>query len=128
MITEYTVSRLARALLEVIVIKLATSKLATRDYIRSTLLFYTIGYEKLGDLVKSTLGDFAAKELIAVDSVSTYGATRLGKSIFTPSFTPEDGIFIHEGLKRAVQAFVMDGEMHFLYMFTPIQTPQVDIN
>jgi hypothetical protein len=85
-------------------------------------------HEKLDDFVKSTLDNLAAKELIAADSVSTYEATRLGKAIVTSSFTPEDGIFIHKELKRAVQAFVMDGEMHFLYMFTPIQSPQVDIN
>lgn len=109
-------------------IKLATSKLAIGNYIRNTLLCHTLDHDKLDDLIQSTLDDPAAKELIIVDSVPTYEARRLGKAIVTSSFTPEDGIFTYKELKRAVQAFVMDGEMHFLYMFTPIQSPQADIN
>lgn len=85
-------------------------------------------HDRLDDLAKSTLDDLAAKELITADSVSTYEVTRLGRAIVTSSFTPEDGIFIHKELKRAVQAFAMNGEIHFFYMFTPIQSPQVDIN
>jgi len=112
----------------VIGIKLATSKLAIGDYIRNTLLYHTMDHDKLDDLIKSTLGDLAAKELITVDSAPAYEATKLGKAIVTSSFTPEDGIFIYKELMRAVQAFVMDGELLFLYMFTPIQSLQVGIN
>lgn len=104
------------------------SKLAIRDYIRNTLLYHTMYHKNLDDLVESILHDLAVKELIAADSTSTFEATKLGKAIVMSSFAPEDGIFIYKELKRAVQAFVMDGEMHFLYMFTPIQSLQVDIN
>jgi hypothetical protein len=44
------------------------------------------------------------------------------------SFSPEDGIFIYKELKRAVQAFIMDGEMQILYMSAIIWVPQVEIN
>jgi replicative superfamily II helicase len=108
-------------------IKLAVSKLAIGDYVRNTLLYHIMDHKKLDDLVESTLHDLAAKELIAADSTSTFEATKLGKAIVMSSFAPEDGIFIYKE-RRAVQAFVMDGEMHFPYMFTPIQSPQVDIN
>lgn len=103
-------------------------KLAIGDYIRNTLLYHTMDHKNLDDLVECTLYDLAAKELIAVDSTSTFEATKLGKAIVMSSFAPEDGFSIYKELKSAVQAFVMDGEMHFLYMFTPIQSPQVDVN
>jgi replicative superfamily II helicase len=110
--------QLARTLLEVIAINLANSKLAIGDYIRNILLYHTMDHEKLDDLVRSTLDDLAAKELILADLASTFESTKLGKAIVTSAFTPENGIFIHKELERAVQAFVMDGEMHFLYVHT----------
>lgn len=41
---------------------------------------------------------------------------------------PDDGTFIHKELERALRAFVMDGEMHLLYMFTPVQNYGTVIN
>jgi hypothetical protein len=41
------------------------------------------------------------------------------------SLTPEDGIFVHDEMRRALESFVMDVmdvEMHIFYLFTPIQT------
>jgi replicative superfamily II helicase len=112
----------------VIATKLATSTLSIGDYIRNTLLYHTTDHGELDNMVKSTLDELALKGLIAADSSSTFEATKLGQAIVASSFTPEDGKFIHKELKRAVQAFVMDGDMHVLYTFTPIQSPQVDVN
>ncbi|KAF6526855.1 hypothetical protein HZS61_009899 [Fusarium oxysporum f. sp. conglutinans] len=41
---------------------------------------------------------------------------------------PDDGVFVHNELGRALQAFVMDGEMHVLYTFTPVQEFGVMVN
>jgi DNA polymerase theta len=57
---------------------------------------------------------------IAVDEFSNYQPTRLGKAIVASAFDPEDGVFIHDEMKRALQGFVMDGDMHVLYNFTPV--------
>jgi DNA polymerase theta len=83
---------------------------------------------ELDNLAEFTLGELVSKGLIAAVSPSAYEPTTLGQAIVASSFTPEDGIFVYKELKRAIQAFVMDGEMHVLYTFTPIQSPQVDVN
>ena len=55
-------------------------------------------------------------------------ATLLGQAIVASSLTPEDGLFVHRELRKALQAFVMDGEMHVLYLFTPVQAAQGSID
>jgi DNA polymerase theta len=44
--------------------------------------------------------------------------------VVASAFTPEDGLFVHDELKRALQAFVMDGDMHIFYLFTPLQVAE----
>ena len=34
---------------------------------------------------------------------------------------PDDGVFVHKELNKALKTFVMDGEMHILYVLTPVQ-------
>ncbi len=80
-------------------------------------------HDELDDLVESTLNALAGGEMISAESASTFEATKLGKAIVTSPFTPEDGIFIHKKLKRAVHAFVIDRDLDCLYMFTPTQAP-----
>lgn len=78
--------------------------------------------------MKSTLENLTRTELIRRDCASSIEATSLGQALVASSLTPEDGLFIHKQLKRAAQAFVMDGEMHCLYTFTPLQSTQVEVN
>ncbi|KAF3762423.1 hypothetical protein M406DRAFT_92805 [Cryphonectria parasitica EP155] len=120
--------RIQRALLEAVAVRLATSQESLDDYIRRTLLYHSIDVEKIHDLVKTSLSDLQSRGFIAIDQFSNFEATQLGKAIVTSSLDPEDGIFIHEELKKALRAFVLDGEMHILYMFTPVQNMSVTIN
>lgn len=116
-------------MLEVIAVRLATHKDAIQDYIERTLLFQTIDCDSLADLVVLTIEDLITSGLIALDSTGSYAATLLGQAIVASSLTPEDGIFLHSELQRALQAFVMDGEMHIFYTFTPVHwSPGADIN
>lgn len=120
--------RIQRALLEAIAVRLATSRNTLDDYVRKTLLYQTMDIEEVDDFVEASLSDLQSRAFIATDSSSSYQATLLGKAIVTSSLDPEDGVFIHKELKRALQAFVMDGEMHVLYTFTPVQEMSVNIN
>jgi hypothetical protein len=52
----------------------------------------------------------------------------LGKAVVASAIDPEDGIFIHKELSKALKAFVLDGEMHVLYTFTPVQDFGVSVN
>ncbi|MCJ1463646.1 hypothetical protein MMC07_002254 [Pseudocyphellaria aurata] len=112
---------LKRALLEVITIRLATHMDAIQDYVRRTLLFHTMERNALNHMVDLTVEDLITSGLIFLTSTGSYEATLLSQAIIASSLTPEDGIFLHGELKRALQAFVMDGDMHIFYTFTPLQ-------
>lgn len=112
--------RVQRAILEAIAVKLATSRETLDDYIGKTMLSYSAEAESIRQNVRDSLADLEAMGFIAVDQFSNYEATRLGKAIVASAFDPEDGVFIHNELKMALQGFVMDGDMHVLYTFTPV--------
>ncbi|KAL8873978.1 MAG: hypothetical protein Q9174_000632 [Haloplaca sp. 1 TL-2023] len=109
-----------RALLEVITIRLATHRNAIEDFSRRTLLYHTMNRKQLHDWVDETIEDLRASGQILVDSDGSYEATPLSRATVGSCMTPDDGIFVHNELRRALQAFVMDGEMHIFYMFTPV--------
>ena len=120
---------LYRALLEVIAVRLATHRDAVEDYVRRTLLYHTLDSKDLNDMVETTIDDLEGTKLITVDCDGAYEATLLGQAIVTSSLDPADGLFVHSELERALRAFVMDGEMHIFYMFTPVhQTGLGDVN
>ena len=118
-----------RALLEIITVRLATHLGAIEEYVQRTLLYHTIDSERLSNLLKAGLEDLIGSGLITVDRFGGYEATCLSQAIVASCLTPEDGIFLHEELQRALRAFVMDGEMHIFYTFTPVTlTGFEDIN
>ncbi|KAK3941565.1 DNA polymerase theta, partial [Diplogelasinospora grovesii] len=112
--------RIRRALLETIAIRLATSRESLDFYISKTLLIRTADPDSIQENIGASLADLQSSGFITLDNFSNFQATQLGKAIVASSLDPEDGIFIHDELKKALQAFVMDGEMHVLYNFTPV--------
>ena len=102
---------------------------AIQEYIQKTLLFHTMDHVVLDDMVAATLKELIASGLITVDQFGSYEATLLSQATVSSYLTPEDGIFIYGELRRALRAFVMDGEMHIFYTFTPVSISGLaDIN
>ncbi|EXF81516.1 DEAD/DEAH box helicase [Colletotrichum fioriniae PJ7] len=120
--------RIQRALLEVIAIRLATSRDALDEYITKTLLSHSGPLESLQDCVEVSLRNLTNMGFVSVDDCENYQPTKLGRAIVASALDPDDGVFIHKELERALQAFVMDGEMHILYTFTPVQDSGTSIN
>jgi replicative superfamily II helicase len=112
--------RIQRALLEIIAIRLATSREALDDYASKTMLAYTTEPGTLQEIVEESLSELRKVGFVEVDRFGNYLATKLGKAIVASSLDPEDGVFIHNELQKALKAFVLDGEMHVLYNFTPV--------
>ena len=117
-----------RAVLEVIATKLAGSEESLDDYMKKTLLYHSIDHDELATMMQSTVQDLEDTQLITRHNRSEFTATLLGQAIVSSSLTPEDGLFVHRELRKALSAFVMDGEMHVLYSFTPVQAAQTNIN
>ncbi|KAH9902288.1 P-loop containing nucleoside triphosphate hydrolase protein [Xylariomycetidae sp. FL2044] len=116
--------RIQRALLEIIAIKLANSKESILDYMRRTLLHLTAASDVIHEHLDTSLKELVDLGFVQGDITGLYVATQLGKAVVASSLNPEDGAFIHREMQRALQAFVMDGEMHILYTFTPVQNDQ----
>lgn len=111
-----------RALLEVITVRLATHPIAIQEYVRRTLMFHTMEAQDLGLMVEKAIDQLIADGFIEVDNSGSYQATQLSRAVVASYMTPEDGLLVHGELRRALQAFVMDGDLHVFYLFTPIQS------
>lgn len=111
----------SRALLEVITVRLATHPIAIQEYVRRTLLFHIMEAQNLDLMVEEAIHQLIADGFIEVDNSGSYQATQLSRAVVSSYMTPEDGLLVHGELRRALQAFVMDGELHVFYLFTPIQ-------
>ncbi|KAK6843364.1 hypothetical protein PG987_004224 [Apiospora arundinis] len=120
--------RIQRALLESVAIRLATGRDSLEDFVSRTLLNQTESPETVQGHVESGLKDLGKMGFIEFDDYGNHQATQLGKAVVASSLEPEDGAFVHRELQRALRAFVMDGEMHILYTFTPVQDFSITIN
>lgn len=78
---------------------------------------------ELNEMVDATLSELVDSGLIEIDLHGGYAATSLSQATVASYLTPEDGLFIHDELRRALKAFVMDGEMHIFYTFAPVWNP-----
>ena len=107
-------------MLEVIAIRLATSRESLDDYVSKTMLAYSAEPQSIQENVGASIADLQTMQFIEVDDDGDFQVTLLGKAVVASSLDPEDGIFIHNELKKALQAFVLDGDMHVLYNFTPV--------
>ena len=111
---------IGRALLEVITVRLATHFTAIQNYIQHTLLYHTTNCPPMEDMVSTTLEELISSGLIKVDHLGSYEASLLSQATVASHLDPEDGIFLYGEMRRALRAFVMDGDMHIFYTFTPI--------
>lgn len=110
-----------RALLEVIATRLATSTFALDDYIQCTLLYHTSeDRAAIASLVQSTLASLVSSELIKEDETGGFEPTAIGIATVASGLAPDEGVFLHRELKRALRAFNLETEMHIIYNFTPI--------
>ncbi len=93
---------------------------AIEEYVQRTLLYHTMSRKEFNELLNATLEELSESGFLVIDNFGGYDATRLSQAIVASYLTPEDGIFLQEELQTALKAFVMDGEMHIFYTFTPV--------
>ncbi|KAJ6000442.1 Helicase C-terminal [Penicillium waksmanii] len=112
---------LKRALLEAVATGLVSGFEAIKEYVRCTLLYLSLDKKLVYSIMDSALQELINEGLLLLKDDESYGATLLGQAVVASAFSPEDGLYVHEELKRALEAFVMDGDMHVFYIFTPLQ-------
>lgn len=104
-----------------IVTRLATSSYSVDDYVQCTLLYHTSENKvTITDLVRSSLDSLVSLKLINEDETGGFEATPLGVATVASGLAPEEGVFLHRELSRALKAFNLETDMHIIYNFTPI--------
>jgi len=127
LITATDHTRLSRALLEIISTRLATSIESIRDFLASTLLHYTHS-TPTSELLMSTLSSLQSQGHITPVISGYYEPTKMGRATVTAGFTPADGLFLHQELSRALQAFNLETDLHICYTFTPLHSLSLSLD
>ncbi len=117
-----------RALLEAIAIRLASNRASVFEYVTKSLFYHLNGQADTEICVKNNLGNLEALGLITISDDEEYSVTLLGKAVVASALDPDDGVFIYHELKKALRAFVMDGDLHVLYTFTPVNATEMTVN
>lgn len=115
-------------MLEIITVRLATNEDSIRFYFSKSLLAFTHEPEQVTLFLNEGLKEIEAMGLIEKDADGDFSPTQLGKAIVASAIDPDDGVFVHEEMVKTLRAFVMDGEMHILYVFTPVQDFGITVN
>ena len=113
-----------RAILEVLSTRMISTYEGLQEYAQNSLLWHTTENRKMIlDMLDTAISSLLKEKLIEVSEFDTYLPTPLGIAIVASGLTPEDGLFVHADLRQALSCFVMDSEIHLLYLFTPIPQP-----
>lgn len=112
-----------RAMLEILGIRMVSSRDALDQYIHSSLLWHTIDHDQVNQMVETAIEELMDQRLIQrAEFEHCLEPTKLGTAVVASGLSPEDGIFVHSELSRALESLVLDGDLHILYLFTPVQT------
>ncbi|XP_013926923.1 PREDICTED: DNA polymerase theta-like, partial [Thamnophis sirtalis] len=130
---EGVTSSMLRAILEIIVSGIASSSEDIQSYSSCTLLAASLrdfqdcrkDQEKICDgSIESCVKWLLEKEFIMI-SVSDVGKeiyrpTHLGSATLFSSFSPKAALEIFADLQRAMKSFVLENDLHSLYLVTPV--------
>ncbi|XP_043595515.1 DNA polymerase theta isoform X2 [Bombus pyrosoma] len=115
---------LIRALLEAIASEIVHTPLHLELYIKCTLVSLSDEYNSKGpwnDAIKF-LVDNEFLLLQKTEDGHRWVATAFGKACLAASISPRDGLFLLEELQKARRCFVLDTELHVIYLVTPLNS------
>ena len=111
-----------RALLEAVAVGLCSTTESAKAYVQSSLLWHTNDHQCILELATAALDELLRLGLLNCLEPEGLEASKLGCAIVASALSPEDGVFIHAEMQRALESFAMDTDMQVLYLFTPIQS------
>lgn len=116
--------RLNRAVLEVIASGVVSSQEDLTLFGRCTLLSHTQADEnELSNPILEVVNFLQNNEFIRLQSLEDiscrYVPTSLGKACLSSSLPPEEGLSLFSELQKARQCFVLESELHIIYLVTP---------
>ncbi|XP_036322893.1 DNA polymerase theta isoform X2 [Rhagoletis pomonella] len=126
-------THLKRALLEVISSGVATTKDDIANFVKCTLLSAEKQLSEQGkdnsedgdnlfitDAVKFLVEyEFVRLQVDSETNRESYVATRLGQACLSASMPPTDGLLLFAELQKSRRCFVLESELHAVYLVTP---------
>jgi len=80
-----------------------------------------VGEESVSTAAGAPAAVAAVASVFPAGQASTQLApSKLGRALFQSSFSPDEGLLVFQDLKRARQRLVLDGNLHLLYLVTPV--------
>lgn len=114
--------KLERAILEVLASGKASSFADLEIFTGSTLFSALVSEIEMTSAIKNTIDFLIKYELVreqATEAGNKLLATPLGQACLASSLPPEDGLMLFTELDKARQCFVLDSDLHMIYLVTP---------
>ncbi|ELT96621.1 hypothetical protein CAPTEDRAFT_226809 [Capitella teleta] len=113
-----------RAILEVVVSGVAATSESVRRYAQCTLLAASMEEGDEDDSIEECIAFLLQSEFISTQGDSTdgllYHATPLGSAVLSSSLAPDEGLAVFAELQKARRCFVLENDLHLVYIVTPI--------
>ncbi|XP_036368703.1 DNA polymerase theta-like isoform X2 [Octopus sinensis] len=135
---------LKRAILEIIVSGAAISVSDVSLYSACTLLSASVEDEERREnnvsLVSECIDFLKENEFISARNItkedsdgaetieSCFFPTKLGSAVLASALSPDEGLHVFTELQRARRCFVLESELHILYLVTPIYNQDIAAN
>ena len=118
-----------RALLEVITCGIVRNRSEAQVYIKHTLLA-THSQEATIELIVETCFRFLLdcefieykqeRQELVTSGLEEVAPTQLGSATLSSSLSPDEALFVIDEINRARQSFVLENDLHMVYLVTPI--------
>lgn len=141
---EGVTGSMVRAILEIIVGGVASTPDDVRLYASCTLLATSLERDQQGESVQGVVRGGAIEacvewllknEFIHIleeekdgTKVEVYRPTQLGSATLSSSLAPSEALGIFADLQRAMKGFVLENDLHILYLVTPVYEEWITID
>ncbi|KAL5009648.1 hypothetical protein ScPMuIL_011953 [Solemya velum] len=130
-------SSVKRAILEIVVSGLATSVEDVIAYVSCTMLAASAATDskKTAALIQTCLQFLQDNEFVTVpttkpgeETTARLTPTQLGAAVLASALSPDEGLLVFAELSKARRCFVLESELHVIYLVTPIYTVDIAAN
>ncbi|XP_033740640.1 LOW QUALITY PROTEIN: DNA polymerase theta-like [Pecten maximus] len=122
-------SSLKRAILEIVVSGVATCPNDVVTYISCTMLAASLPSDdqQAATIIQDCItflqeNEFVTLQKSAETEEERFRPSQLGSAVLASSMSPDEGLSVFAELRKARQCFVLENELHIIYLVTPIYT------
>ncbi|KAK3585671.1 hypothetical protein CHS0354_020237 [Potamilus streckersoni] len=135
---EQLSSSMKRAILEVVVSGVALTIQDVADYVSCTLLAVSLPKDgtKTDEFIEACISFLQENEFVTVQKITNndgsvgerFVPTQLGSAVLASALPPDEGLIVFAELQKARQCFVLENELHIIYLVTPVYAQDIGAN